>query len=222
MISTSDLSNLPEIEPLRKLCQSLAMLDAVLSADWEGRYFSFNARWSEDSTLASMRNGEGDHLFVLFTSSGAIGKGFAHESVMSPYRTKPPLVWAGVLEDVPSAFLEFLSEPAFSPEETTFCFWRTLSDADWRWGNIAFPDGDDPDGSRELLHLFDSKPRSYCKWAEEMYERAVDLAAVSQIYAHQPLSQALLSALNPSLSSPDANIEEDAEEIGYPTLGRTS
>jgi len=222
MISTSDLSNLPEVEPLRKLCQSLAMLDAIFLPTWEDRYFSFNARWSENEMMASMRNGEGDHLFVLFTPSGAIGKGFAHESLMSPYRKQPPLVWAGVLEGVPSEFWEFLSEPACSPKETTFCFWRTLSDANWRRGNIAFHDGNDPDGSRELLRLFDNEPRSYCKWAEEMHERAVDLVAVSQIYAHQPLSQAIISALNPSLFLRDANLEEDAQEIGYPALRRTS
>ncbi len=43
MISTRDLSQLPDVDPLRRLMQSLAMLDAILSPDWELRYYSFNA-----------------------------------------------------------------------------------------------------------------------------------------------------------------------------------
>ena len=41
MISTSDLSRLPSIASFRRLTRALAMLDAVLSPDWEARYYSF-------------------------------------------------------------------------------------------------------------------------------------------------------------------------------------
>ncbi len=42
-ISTRDLSQLPGIQGLRTLSQALALLDAILSPDWELRYYSFNA-----------------------------------------------------------------------------------------------------------------------------------------------------------------------------------
>ncbi|WP_328392400.1 hypothetical protein OHS70_00395 [Streptomyces sp. NBC_00390] len=51
---------LPTIADLRNLSRSLAMLDAILSPDWEGRYYSFNAGWAAGVELASMRNGSGD------------------------------------------------------------------------------------------------------------------------------------------------------------------
>jgi hypothetical protein len=42
-ISTRDLSQLPSIDRLEKITQSIAMLDAIVSPNWEDRYFSFNA-----------------------------------------------------------------------------------------------------------------------------------------------------------------------------------
>ncbi len=43
MISTRDLTSLPNVDDLRQLLQSLAMLDAILSPDWDGRYYSFKS-----------------------------------------------------------------------------------------------------------------------------------------------------------------------------------
>jgi hypothetical protein len=51
-----------------------------------------------------MRDGEGDSWFCELSSAGAILKGFAHESVMSPYAQDPRRVWPGVLESVPDVF----------------------------------------------------------------------------------------------------------------------
>ncbi len=45
MISTRNLAALPGIDDLRRLCQSLAMLDAILEPEWQYRYYSFNSRW---------------------------------------------------------------------------------------------------------------------------------------------------------------------------------
>lgn len=120
MPSSRNLTRLPGIDRLRALCQSLALLDAILCPDWEGRYYSFNARWTPGCAMASMRDGQGDAYFLLFSAAGAALKGFAHESPMSPYRVDPPRVWPGVLDDVPSAFADFLAEPAFSMQDTTF------------------------------------------------------------------------------------------------------
>jgi hypothetical protein len=60
MISTRNLTELPTTETLRKLTQSLAMLDAILMPEWDNRYYSFNSKWAENEQMASMRNGQGD------------------------------------------------------------------------------------------------------------------------------------------------------------------
>jgi hypothetical protein len=53
MISTRDLSKLPDIASFRRLTRALAMLDAILSPEWQYRYYSFNAHWSAGEMMAS-------------------------------------------------------------------------------------------------------------------------------------------------------------------------
>jgi hypothetical protein len=45
-----------------------------------------------------------------------------------------------VLDQVPAEFEEFLTEPAFSMAETTFCIWRRNGDPSWQTGQIEYPD----------------------------------------------------------------------------------
>ena len=111
-IATKNLTFLPDIDNLRKLCQSLAMLDAILSPDWENRYYSFNSKWGSDEMMASMRDGSGDEVLILFNKTGACINGFAHESIMSPWRFNPPKIWPGVIDSVPKEFAKFIeTEP---------------------------------------------------------------------------------------------------------------
>src|SRR5262245_14588494 len=111
-ISTRNLKMLPDVDRLRALLQSVAMLDAILCPEWEYRYYSFNCRWAKREQMGSMRDGCGDSYFALFNPSGCFLKGFAHESTMSPYRRKMNAIWPGVLETVPSTFKAALNEPA--------------------------------------------------------------------------------------------------------------
>ena len=215
MISTRDLSALPDIDSLRRTLQAMALLDAILCPEWEGRYYSFNAAWAGSQQMGSLRNGSGDELFVHFGPAGCWLKGFAHESPMSPYREAPPHPWPGVLEAVPAEFADCLREPAFSIADVTFCVWRRQADRGWQLGPVAFPPGQpDPDGSELLMSALDGRPESYRDWATEYYEQDVSLAAVRHVYLHRPLTRALVARLNPDLSLDD--LAEDVEEIGYP------
>ena len=161
-----------------------------------------------------MRDGEGDHFFALFNSSGCFLKGFDHESPMSPWRQPSKELWPGMLTGIPESFSYCLSEPAFDVPNTTFCIWRENSDRTWNMGDIQFPDGSDPDGSESLLSPLDGKPESYKDWAEDYYERAVDLDAVSEVLHGIALSSALLERLNPEQSL--ALMQDDIESIGWP------
>jgi hypothetical protein len=214
-LSTQNLASLPAIEPLRRLMQSLAMLDAILQPDWEYRYYSFNRKWSEGQQMASMRNGEGDEWFCVFSGTGAFLKGFDHESEMSPFAAYPPSVWPGVLEALPPAFLPFVREPAFSMDATTFCIWRAEKDEKWQAGSIAYPQGPDPDGSRWMLALLAGDPEAYRAWAEDYHGRPVDAEAVRRVYRHENLSAELIRLLNPERTLED--LAKDIEEIGYPS-----
>ncbi|BFO15284.1 hypothetical protein SHKM778_16720 [Streptomyces sp. KM77-8] len=150
----------------------MAVLEAILSPEWEGRRHSFDDHWSETESMASMRNGSGDEYSIVFSPAGAYVRGFDHESPMSPYVMDGP--WPGVLDEVPEVFQPYVEEPAFSDEDgmplVTACLWREPLDDGWRTGTIDFPDtaSKDPDGARYLFHLLeDRSPEASQRWAED-------------------------------------------------------
>lgn len=226
VISTRRLDLLPEIDELRQLCQSLAMLDAIIMPRWDSRYYSFNARWGEETMLASMRNGSGDDYFILFTPTGAVIKSFDHESPFAESIAETGQLWSGVLDQVPADFALALADPALTPEWMTFCIWRHTHDPVWQIGAVTFPTdpdpyyGDAPDGSAQLLAILDGDPRTYHSWAQEYYEddtgalRVIPLPLVEHIYRHQPLSREIIAELNPMTTLTQLRVE--IAEFGYP------
>jgi hypothetical protein len=191
--------------------QSLAMLDAVLSPEWEYRYFSFNNRWSPGEQMGSMRNGQGDHYFALFNAAGCWLKGFDHEA---PYASDS-LKTAGVFDGVPAELNACLVEPAFVVGDTTFCIWRRYIDHQWHRGPVKYlPNEEVPDGSSNLLRYLDGDPKTYRDWATDYYEHDVSLTAIQSIYERKPLDQRLVTSLNAEASLSELNM--DIAEIGYP------
>src|SRR5215218_10310749 len=59
MVTKKTLAAIPDIPSLKKLSQSLAMLDAIMSPEWDYRYYSFDSKWAAGEMMASMRNGCG-------------------------------------------------------------------------------------------------------------------------------------------------------------------
>jgi hypothetical protein len=197
------------------------MLDAVLSPEWDARFYSFDAHWGEGEQMASMRDGVGGEYAIVFSAAGAYVRGFDHESLMSPWaRMDIPTVWPGVLENVPDVFRPHVTEPAFCMNgvpTVTCCLWRGAGDTAWRTGTITFPEeGDgDPDGANVLFELLvDRSSEAYAAWASEYYERPVDVEAVRALLAQRPLTPEIVAVLNPDVEL--AGLAEDISEIGYP------
>jgi len=217
MISTRDLSLLPDVALLRVAFQSMAMLDAIIMPEWQYRYYSFEADLSPDGSISigSMRNGSGDDLHAIFGRGGCLIRGFAHEYEMSPYAQNPPKVFPGILDDVPPEFADCLA--ALQSDwwrDITFCVWQRHLDSGWHHGQIDFPELPDPDGSEFLLSAYDGQPETYRAWAEEYYHpRKFSLAEVRWVYEHRPLSEDLIRELNPERSL--AELAEEIRQIGY-------
>lgn len=201
---------LPPVAQCMERSQSLAMLDAILSPEWEYRYYSFNSFWAPAQQMASMRDGSGDHYFMLFVNDGVVAKFFDHE--LDDRRDDGNLS-AELRQIIPVRYHAFLSETAFSVDEVSSWAWfdaerqlwlRTLSDA--------------PEAERRidsLTQLLTSRqPRAYVDWASEYFELDISLAAVEPIFEHEPLTEALVAALNDELSL--ADVMDDSREIGYP------
>lgn len=208
------IEKLPSISNLKRVSQSLAMLDAILEPEWEYRYYSFNQHWADGEQMGSMRNGEGSWYFILFNSTGAFLKGFEKDCPLGNFFRENGTTYPGVLDDVPTQFDAALNEPAFFIGEATFCFWRQSDDSGWHRGTFDLPVGVDPDGSRSLLNLLYEGPTAFQKWARAYYERKVSIRGVESVFHHDPLTVSLVRQLNPDRSFSD--LAEDIEEIGYP------
>ncbi|OWA37964.1 hypothetical protein B9G55_06390 [Saccharibacillus sp. O16] len=194
------MDRLPSIEACRQIFQAAAVLDAILSPEWELRYYSYNQSWYSKEEMASMRDGEGSHYFAWFSPQGLMMKGFDHELV------EEGAVSIGV-DPVPENVAEFLREPAFMGEQTTFCLWNLYSDNKWSADRLYREE------DCRLLRLLVEGPEYYQKWASWYYEREVDLETIRRIFAHESISAQQLHVLNPELTLED--LEEDLAEIGY-------
>lgn len=121
----------------------------------------------------------------------------------------------GIFEALPNEFrANFLHEPAFDTANASFCIWRLAAASSWSRGPVMLPPGDDPDGSADLLSILDGDPEQYCRFAADYFERGVARADIAAIYAHTPLSEALVRRINPAVTL--ASLAEDIQEIGYP------
>src|ERR1700730_13158556 len=211
MISTRDLSRLPDLKSFRRLTRALAMLDAIISPEWEYRYYSFNSHWADGEMMASMRNGSGDHWFALLCSGGVALHGLVHEAPIF----RPGTPWPGIFEMLPIEFHEnFLREPAFMIKDSTFCIWRLSTDDRWSCGSVELPSVHDPDGSEVLLSILTGQVQHYVGFARDYYEIEITPTDVAAVYRHDPLTDALVRRLNPDLGL--ESLAADMYEIGYP------
>ena len=104
-------------------------------------------------------------------------------------------------------------EPAFSPEDISFCLWRGIADQEWRRAEIpACPPG--YDGTEWLLELFDGRPESYRAFAASYFEVQIGLDEIAAVYAHRPLTPQMVVSLNNDAAW--EAVQTEAQQIGYP------
>jgi hypothetical protein len=210
------LGRLPDVGKVRRTSRALAMLDAVLSPEPEYRIYSFDAQWSPTEEAALMKSGTGDSYSIVFSPDGVIAQGFDHESPISPWGRRTSEPWPGLFIGVPDELAPALDEPAFTNDqgdrEVTVCFWRTPADDRWLCGPVQ---GVEKDGADWLFDLVaNGRPEAYLTFAESYYEVALELDAVAHVYAQMPLTEEVVTALNPEVMLKD--LKNDITEIGYP------
>lgn len=185
----------------------MAVLDAILSPEWQYRYHSYNSEWAEDEEFFEMRNGEGDQLLILFSTAGAVINGLAEDEEAADMIK---------LEQVlPAQFHEFMfGEPVHSAG-TSFCLWQLSGQQDWQTTQppLAIK------ASEELLSPLNADPLLYKTWADNYFENeglenGLPLEVIRQIFAHQPLNKEMILDLAPAFTDWD-QLEEDLQEISY-------
>ncbi|GGX69866.1 hypothetical protein GCM10010515_41890 [Streptomyces fructofermentans] len=215
------IQRLPAPEAVRARSKALAMLDAVLSPEWQWRHYSYDVRWAPGEEMASMRDGSGNDYAVVFSGAGVYAQANSHESPIAASRASPPAPWPGLFDSLPEAFRPFAREPAFQDHNgvprATVCLWREHGDSAWRCGDVQVPDGSDgdADGALWLFGLLaEDRAEAYREFAEGYYEVDPPVEAIRHVYDLKPLTEAVVSALNP-----DARLEDlaaDIATVGYP------
>ncbi len=242
-ISTKNISKIPDIESLKRLCKALSTLDAIICREWEFRYYSYDKNWdkTKGEEYFEMRNGSGDEFQILFCKDGSVINGQAHESEMcnwtevdiQPKSLKEKIlnalgkkktemvqtIWKGVVDDLPTEFHEFIFGEPVKSKGTTFCIWRLKNDSQWNIGNIEFSKDEYGDGSEDLIFILDNDPKTYRKHALEYFdetfeEHKLQLELVQHIYDNKPLTKEIILKINPKLDD-FQELKIELDEIGY-------
>jgi len=239
-LSSENLNLIPPPKELKKLCKSISVLEAIISPEWEYRYYSYQKNWSEKEEFCEMRNGQGDQMLILFTEKEDCINGFARASEMNGWKKiaivekrsiaqklfsqkQDPRfkliqeIRDGVIDELPEIFKEFILGEPVKSIGTTFCIWSNRNI--WSRGKIVLPTDEYKDGSSDLLHLLDGNPATYKSWAEEYYEeefenRELELELVNKIYSGTSLTQEMALKINPLLEDFET-LKSDLNEIGY-------
>lgn len=200
------LRSLPEPENLKRLMKILASLNIILCQEEWLRYHSFVQEWKENSSLAKIDNGAGDHLYILFAPEGTILKGFDHESPLSPHAQVEYGIWPGIYEGLPVSLSSLLADEALQSEDVTFCIWREASDSNWQIGNVEVPDGED-DGSGFLLGTIFPTAERFVDFAQGYFEIKLPLDIVTEIYEGAAITSEMILKINPN-RDPDKVLQE--------------
>ncbi|GGG99775.1 hypothetical protein [Pedobacter zeae] len=207
MISTKNLSLLPDRTSLETICKAISVLDAIICQEWQYRYYSFNSEWDTNEQCLQMRNGAGDEMHILFLHEGSAINGFAHE-YKQQNKTK-------LTTNLPSIFDEFIFGEPVASIGTTFCIW-TSEPKNWQVGQLENID----DHSGEMLSIFDGDPQTYIDWATDYFEGSykesgIPLETVSKIYNGQTLTKEMVLSIVEELEDWE-QLETDLKEINYP------
>lgn len=203
MISTKDYSLLPDRKSLETICKAISVLDAIISQEWQYRYYSYNSEWDTDERCLQMRNGSGDEMHILFSEDGCAINGFAHE-----YDQQDK---AKLTHNLPTIFNDFIFGEPVTSIGTTFCLWTTEL-KNWQIGQLERFE----DNSEEMLNIFDGQPQTYIDWATDYFEESgIPLHTVSKIYSGKPLTKEMVLSIVDKLEDWE-QLEKDLMEINYP------
>ena len=208
-----DPLSFPDARTLGNRAMALAMLDAIICPEREYRYFSFDAERDDGARLGSMRNGDGDHWLLHLSENGAILKGYVQQLARGDARAMA----REMRRRVPVEFDAVLRDPAFSMDTVSYCYWQRADETTWR--RIAHPEPDlaeCSDGSADYLSILLAPASAYYDYATDYFECEPNLASIEHIYAHAPLTAAIVQSLNARLSLEDA--QAAAAAIGYPFI----
>ena len=64
MITSKNLSSLPDIQKLKQICKSISALEIIMELEWLMRYYSYNLSWDVDEEVFEMRSGCEEEMLI--------------------------------------------------------------------------------------------------------------------------------------------------------------
>ncbi len=212
-LSTKNLEKLVNPAKLKELCKAISVLAAIICPDWEFRYYSYQENWSKNEELFEMRDGQGNHILILFQEDGICINGFDVKSGINILDSSIQQIKTELIDELPEQFNEFIYEEPVKSIGTTFCIW-SINGENWKTGDIKLPKDNCNDALNNLLEILDGNPISYRNWAEEYYECELNIEYIEDIYKGDILSKEKVIGINQNFEDYE-QLEEDLAEIGY-------
>ena len=208
MITSQNLSDLPDIQKLKQICKSISALEIIMEQEWEMRYYSYNPSWDIDEEVFEMKSGCEEEMLILFNKHGSVISGINNETF--DWEADIPKI-ENLTKGLPEQFYDFIYNEPIKTRKSTFCIWRTIADSEWQTGETV-----EPDGSEDILYLLDGDPKKYVEFCEDYYEKEIPLDIVEKIYQGESISLDMILKLNDELEDEDIEtIKNKLEEIKY-------
>ena len=209
MISTKDLSGMPDVASLRRICRAVAVLEMIAGdEEWLRRYF-YHPNWDENEEVFEFSDGSEQQMLVLFRPEGCVISGVDCE------RYDWDEDWPSA-EDItaglPAAFHEFMYGEPVKSIKSTFCIWCT-DGVTWQKSGAIDLGGED--GSEDMLEILDGNPQTYARFCRSYYEKDLPLAVIESVYRGEKMTPDMVKALNSGREDVQA-IREELEKLGYP------
>ena len=193
------LDQFNNITSVKRKFKKLAALDAILSPEWDYRYYSYNSKWSDLIEMASMRDGCGNEWFLWLTDCHAAYKMFSKDD---GYIDSPE----ALLKTLPNEYEHFVNEPAFSLD--TISRIGYLNNGEWIYLGI------DVKYLPLVERIYSMSKDDYFKWAYEYFEISVDTLLADAIWA-DPASLPTAKLIN-------TDLDIDAFKLDLIEIGLTS
>ena len=128
MISTKDLSGLPDVERLKKFCKGLAALDVIMvEEEWSFiRHYTYDPAWRKGKEAFFATDGSDQSMIVIFAPEGCVINGV--DSERYDWEEKLPRI-EDLTAGMPPALQKLMSSREVKKMKSTFCVWT--EDGKW-------------------------------------------------------------------------------------------
>ncbi len=207
MLSTKDLSTLPDTGRLKNFCKGLAALDIImLEEEWSFiRHYTYNSTWRKGKEAFFATDGSDQSMIVMFAPEGCVINGV--DSELYDWEEKLPNI-EDLTEGMPPTLQKLMNSREVKKMKSTFCVW-TEDGTTWNCNPI-----NGKDASEDLLSMIDGNPQIYVEYGK-WHSADLPLEVVGQLCEGVPLTKEMILALNPKRSEWD-EIKAGLDRIGYP------